>query len=686
MSPLSAIPSVVASFDMPLTESKRSSLVRSLSLRLSRRNSDSVSSLASELDSVSSRRASGVFQNNIASGSKHSEYDIKGKSRAVDEEIDKSRDPPSTPTTPLSPHSHTLPRDHPNVEQQQYNNLLDVKPPPRSLTTLNRAQVIIDRLEGWLLTLREISIWLEEAAKINMQSSQAYYHRALEHVDWSDTRRVPRGSALCTMVGSLRFLTAQVASRQHEAAEKMQREYLGQLDVLRKECKMRLNDLVNNGSLRMDELVKRAETTRKHMLLLDKLCQAADMTQSQVANDPWLENLLVLRSLKRELDEDNRLRLLMITIQHQMAELERRIIQALTPAIQYCYSLFVGELGSNRGKSDLARYRQLIDNLDPQKEWSKFMNNESDLIVDDTKVTRNHLEIKYNNMAHPAVMTLYKGTLYRQLGGVRNKTVERYCVLTQCGFLHEFSVDGKIHPEISIYVPKATIIPSIDISYLAQHPDDTTNDIGGNYTIRILRSPGGLQREKSYLFLVNTRLETLEWGRALVDVATRHKKGSPSWKRIKRRSTVMEPKSSYPATMVDGNGLKRSATQPHARRDLGKPVVSDRRASVPHITQKPQSYHDDKEDNESGERKEPFEKERNNTTQCQTSSEAPSKDVTQGNNDSNSNSDRLTAPEDSIPNANDELTKPALPEDDTGRCYMPQLRHNSIEQSISKYK
>lgn len=291
MSPLSAIPSVVASFDMPLTESKRSSLVRSLSLRLSRRNSDSVSSLASELDSVSSRRASGVFQNNIASGSKHSEYDIKGKSRAVDEEIDKSRDPPSTPTTPLSPHSHTLPRDHPNVEQQQYINLLDVKPPPRSLTTLNRAQVIIDRLEGWLLTLREISIWLEEAAKINMQSSQAYYHRALEHVDWSDTRRVPRGSALCTMVGSLRFLTAQVASRQHEAAEKMQREYLGQLDVLRKECKMRLNDLVNNGSLRMDELVKRAETTRKHMLLLDKLCQAADMTQSQVANDPWLENL-----------------------------------------------------------------------------------------------------------------------------------------------------------------------------------------------------------------------------------------------------------------------------------------------------------------------------------------------------------------------------------------------------------
>lgn len=140
----------------------------------------------------------------------------------------------------------------------------------------------------------------------------------------------------------------------------------------------------------------------------------------------------MLRSLKRELDEDNRLRRVMITIQSQMAELEKRIIQALKPAIQYCYSLYTGELGNSPAKSDVARYRRLIDNLDPQREWAKFMDNERDLIVDDTKVTRNHLEIKYNNMAHPAVMTLYKGTLYRQLGGMRNKTVERYCVLTQC--------------------------------------------------------------------------------------------------------------------------------------------------------------------------------------------------------------------------------------------------------------
>ena len=275
---------------MSLIDSKRNSLVRSISIRLSRRNSDSVSSLASDLENVSSRRASGVFQNVVELGSKQDQHDIKGKSRAVQEGIDMSNVHPSPPTTPLSPRFHSLPNDHPNAEQQ-YSSLLDIKPPPRSLITMNRAQVIIDRLEGWLLTLREISIWLEEAVKINMQSSQAYYHRALEHVDWSDTRRVPRGSALSTMVGSLRLLTAQVASRQNEAAEKMQREYLGQLDVLRRECKTKLNDLVNNGSLHMDELVKRAETTRKHMLSLDKLCQAADMTHGQVANDPWLENL-----------------------------------------------------------------------------------------------------------------------------------------------------------------------------------------------------------------------------------------------------------------------------------------------------------------------------------------------------------------------------------------------------------
>ncbi|KAI7882551.1 hypothetical protein K492DRAFT_186054 [Lichtheimia hyalospora FSU 10163] len=584
---------------------------------------------------------------------------------------------------------------------------------------MNRAQVIIDRLEGWLLTLREISVWLEEAAKINMQSSQAYYHRALEHVDWSDTLRVPRGSALSTMVGSLRLLTAQVASRQNEAAEKMQREYLGQLDVLRRECKMKLNDLVNNGSLHMDELVKRTETTRKHMLSLDKLCQAADMTHGQVANDPWLENLLVLRSLKRELDEDNRLRLIMVTVQHQMAELEKRIIEALTPAIQYCYSLYVGELGNSRAKSDIARYRRLIDNLDPQREWNKFMDNESDLIVDDTKVTRNHLQVKYNNMTHPAVMTLYKGTLYRQLGGVRNKTVERYCVLTQCGFLHGFSVDGKIHPEISIYIPKTTIIPSIDISYLAQHPDDTMNDTGNNYTIQIRRSSSTLQREKSYLFLANTRLEILEWGRALVGVATRHNKGSPSWKRIKRRSTAMVPKSSDTAMIVEGHGLKRSATQPHSRRDFEKPATLDRRASVPHIVQETQPCHNKEENNGPEERKESTEKKRNiekhdelnqNTAQYQTFNETPTEnDTAENKEDSPKNdsyatntmnpmdthdaadlthNDRSTAPENLVqekPSTDNEPTKSASPKDGAIEgCYLPQLRHTSIEQSTSK--
>ncbi|CDS11871.1 hypothetical protein LRAMOSA04067 [Lichtheimia ramosa] len=678
---------------MSSSESKRNSLVRSISIRLSRRNSDSVSSLASDLDSINSQRASGVFQNAVASSSKQDEYDVKGKSRAVEAGIDISNAHPSPPPTPLSPRFHTLPNEHTNAEQQ-YNSLLDIKPPPRSLATMNRAQAIIDRLEGWLLILREISIWLEEAAKINMQSSQAYYHRALDHVDWSDTRRVPRGSALSTMVGSLRLLTAQVASRQNEAAEKMQHEYLGQLNTLKRECKMKLNDLVNNASLRMDELVKRAETTRKHLLLLDKLCQAADMTQGQVANDPWLENLLVLRSLKRELDEDNRLRLVMITIQSQMAELEKRIIQALKPAIQYCYSLYTGELGNSPAKSDVARYRRLIDNLDPQREWAKFMDNERDLIVDDTKVTRNHLEIKYNNMTHPAVMTLYKGTLYRQLGGMRNKTVERYCVLTQCGFLHEFSIDGKIHPEVSIYIPKTTIIPSIDISYLAQHPDDTRNDIGNkNYIIRILRSPGALQREKSYLFLVNTRLETLEWGRSLVDLATRHKKGSPSWKRIKRRNTAMESNCSSPAMIADGKGLRRSATQPHSRRNIEKPTISDRRASVPHISQ---PMHNHKENNEPEERKESVEKKRNiekhdapgnNDNSSKDDSDVMNTMKPKDMHDTMSHNDRSTAPEDSIQerqNASDKITIPTSPEDDTGACYIPQLRHTRIEQSTSQ--
>lgn len=262
------------------------------------------------------------------------------------------------------------------------------------------------------------------------------------------------------------------------------------------------------------------------------------------------------------------------------------------------------------------------------------------------------------------------------------------------GFLHEFSIDGKIHPEVSIYIPKTTIIPSIDISYLAQHPDDTRNDIGNkNYTIRILRSPGALQREKSYLFLVNTRLETLEWGRSLVDLATRHKKGSPSWKRIKRRNTAMESNSSSPAMIADGKGLRRSATQPHSRRNIEKPTISDRRASVPHISQ---PMHNHKENNEPEERKESVEKKRNiekhdapgnNDNSSKDDPDVMNTMKPKDTHDTMSHNDRSTAPEDSIQerqNASDKITIPTSPEDDTGACYIPQLRHTRIEQSTSQ--
>lgn len=150
----------------------------------------------------------------------------------------------------------------------------------------NRAQAIVDRLEGWLLVAHHVMEWLEEEANIHLQSSQAYYQRALVHVDWRDARC---SAAMGTVLSSLRYVTVQTASAQQEAGHKIRREYLEQLKTLKKECQNRIQSLKSNRALCTDELLRRAAETQKWMAQLNKLCDVVDLTGQK--QDPWLANL-----------------------------------------------------------------------------------------------------------------------------------------------------------------------------------------------------------------------------------------------------------------------------------------------------------------------------------------------------------------------------------------------------------
>jgi hypothetical protein len=102
------------------------------------------------------------------------------------------------------------------------------------------------------------------------------------------------------------------------------------------------------------------------------------------------------------------------------------------------------------------------------------------------------------------------------------------------GFLHQFKLNDKVSPEFSIYLPKSTIIPSIDISSI-----ETENDLirkqqeeqqqkqqqkkknEGGYTFEIQRPGSVLQRDKSYVFRALSLEDMVIWVKLITEVATR---------------------------------------------------------------------------------------------------------------------------------------------------------------------
>ncbi|ORY98859.1 hypothetical protein BCR43DRAFT_488294 [Syncephalastrum racemosum] len=425
----------------------------------------------------------------------------------------------------------------------------------RSLVTCHRAQVIIDRYEAWGLVLREVAVWLEEVGKLVSQTSRGYYQRALPHVEWTDSR-VPKNTSLSTMVSSLRFLTGQIAAAQQEMSEHFNTA-LRELTRLKKECKDRIEGLRESRSLMLEEFLRRADTTQKYMVLLRKHCDAAESgsntSQMQPDHDPWLTNLRVLRCLKKEVDEENRLRLLMVPVQQAAFEFETRVIQVLRPAVQYCYDSYNPAFRKNGPAArEAVRWQRLIEDLEPSAEWAKFVSSQppGELVPMD-ETTKNYLQIRYINKTHPMVLTLCRGTLGRRQGSMRRTYNDRFYVLTQYGYLHQFALNDKVSPEFSIYIPQTTIIPSSDISHLAEDHDDP-----GPYTFEIKRSASLLSRDKSYTFRANSRQEFLDWCRMLVQVAT--SRPGPEG-RVQRSLSQQRPQGRGKSSSVQRTNTQRSS-------------------------------------------------------------------------------------------------------------------------------
>lgn len=165
------------------------------------------------------------------------------------------------------------------------------------LFSLNRAEVLITRLDVWQQALKTIATWLEETAKIGLQGSRSYYQRSLPLVNQNVSEE---GDALGTCQAGLQVLTMHLAGKHKEFGKRIQHDFIPPLLRLRKECKDMIKSLKEEPDLVMDELLRRAETTRKSMANLNKWCKAADASSdphSPLEHDPWLANLCKYHAL-----------------------------------------------------------------------------------------------------------------------------------------------------------------------------------------------------------------------------------------------------------------------------------------------------------------------------------------------------------------------------------------------------
>ncbi|KAI8377443.1 uncharacterized protein BYT42DRAFT_344653 [Radiomyces spectabilis] len=437
-----------------------------------------------------------------------------------------------------------------------------------SLANLNRAKVIINRLEEWLHFIRTLISWTEEVSKICLQSSRSYYHRALPLSEDFDSTNGPE-IAMATIQAGLSMLTMQVAEEQRNFSRKLRDSYLPCLVKFKKECKEKIRSLKSNDDLLSDELLRRAETTRKSMSQLNKACKAAEKAKHQIEHDPWLANLYVLRYLKQEINEENRLRLLMVDVQKDTADFEQRLIEAVKPIVQFCYEYLAPGAWHHASDPETASMKLVMDQIIPNHEWHAFAEKNVKELVPEHHPTKDYLKINYPHKLHPYVLTLQKGKMQRRTG-VLKQYIDRYYVLSQCGYLHQFRLDDKVSPEHSIYIPQSTIVPSVDISHLANQIMETTSDnTKQEFTFEIIR-PGNarLQRDKAYEFRVSSRKELLDWCRLLCEIATRPPGAI---------SQTLLPQSSLLLTSTLSSGSSSEALR--SDNSLAVSVVSSGRAS-----------------------------------------------------------------------------------------------------------
>ena len=133
----------------------------------------------------------------------------------------------------------------------------------------------------------------------------------------------------------------------------------------------------------------------------------------------------VLRQLRSEINEENRLRELMVPIQQSMQDFESRLLKSVEAALTACFNK-PGALSDAQLNAIQSSLNQAVTN-----NWSAFAASNKGDIVNEKNPQKNYLNINYSCKNDALVMTVHKGQFERR-SGVLGRFAPKFFVITKC--------------------------------------------------------------------------------------------------------------------------------------------------------------------------------------------------------------------------------------------------------------
>lgn len=280
------------------------------------------------------------------------------------------------------------------------------------------------------------------------------------------------------------------------------------LDDLKRDLLVKIKEIKALQSDFSNKVDKLQRDTQVALSTYQKSVDIAKLSPSQLdpKNDPYLLKLILDRSIKRQMTEENYLHEAFNNIQNSGCELEKVVYVELQSALTV-YAKLVGQQAQNVFDGLLAKLDSTILNKDPTIEWENFIVNDSKNFIPLSLPMRRVSEIKYTNQYDPIVVDYRSGYLERKSKYLKSYA-KGYYVLTPC-FLHEFKTNDRKKDPIPVMS-----LPVSELKVVEHSKRDEENP--GGYHKFIITSSGGsggglLGRGHKWVFRCDGYSNMMNW-------------------------------------------------------------------------------------------------------------------------------------------------------------------------------